>query len=373
MAAAGEASGEPVSAAAVCAGLADLSRRAGALAGAVDLDGKRRRLAEIEGQLTADWEDREQSTRLLREQSRLREAIEPVSRLAGEIGEVAELAELAGAEEDAKMLAEIAQSAVGLEERLAREELRALLDQPHDACDCFVDVQFGAGGDESQDWARMLCRMYTGYASARGWKVSVIEETPGDHGIKSCTLLLAGVNAYGYMRTETGIHRLVRKSPFDSNHRRHTTFASVFAYPVIESGEKVQINPADLRVDTYRASGAGGQHVNTTDSAVRITHRPTGIVVQCQNDRSQHKNRATALAMLQSRLELLAEEQAQAHKRELAASKDDIGWGSQIRSYVLDQSRVKDLRTGHESGNPTSVLDGSALGRFIEASLRGRV
>ncbi|MCY4325528.1 MAG: PCRF domain-containing protein, partial [Betaproteobacteria bacterium] len=236
-----------------------------------------------------------------------------------------------------------------------------------------VDIQFGAGGDESQDWARMLVRMYTGYAASRGWKVSIIEETPGDHGIKSCSLLLEGVNAYGYLRTETGIHRMVRKSPFDSNHRRHTTFASVFVYPVLESDSQVQINPADLRIDTYRASGAGGQHVNTTDSAVRITHNPSGIVVQCQNDRSQHKNRATALAMLQSRLEMLAEEQAQAHKRQLAASKDDIGWGSQIRSYVLDQSRVKDLRTGHESGNPNAVLDGSALGRFIEASLRSKV
>ncbi len=306
----------------------------------------------------------------MREQARIKSIVEPFAKLAAEIKDLAGLAELAAEEEDEGLLAELASSSGILEARLAEESLKALLNGPHDDADSFLDIQFGSGGDESQDWAKMLCRMYSGYAASRGWKATVIEETPGDHGIKSCTLLFEGANAYGYLRTETGVHRMVRKSPFDSNHRRHTTFASVFAYPVVEQREAVAIKPSDLRIDTYRASGAGGQHVNTTDSAVRITHVPTGIVVQCQNDRSQHKNRATAMAMLQSRLELLAEQRQEEHKRALDAGKDEISWGSQIRSYVLDQSRVKDLRTGLESGNPNAVLDGSALHQFIEASLR---
>ncbi len=306
----------------------------------------------------------------MREQARIKAIVDPFAKLAAEVTDLAGLAELAAEEDDAGLLAELASSSDLLETKLAEESLKALLNCPHDLADSFLDIQYGSGGDESQDWAKRLCRMYSGYAAARGWNTTMIEETLGDHGIKSCTLLFEGANAYGYLRTETGVHRMVRKSPFDSNHRRHTTFASVFAYPVVEQREAVAIKPSDLRIDTYRASGAGGQHVNTTDSAVRITHVPTGIVVQCQNDRSQHKNRATAMAMLQSRLELLAEQRQEEHKRELDAGKDEISWGSQIRSYVLDQSRVKDLRTGLESGNPNAVLDGSALHQFIEASLR---
>ncbi len=249
-------------------------------------------------------------------------------------------------------------------------EFRRMFNDPLDPANCFVDIQAGSGGTEAQDWARILERMYLRYSEKKGFKVEVLEESDGEvAGIKSATLKLTGSYAYGHLRTETGVHRLVRKSPFDSNARRHTSFASVFAYPEVDDNIEVDINPADLRIDVYRASGAGGQHVNKTESAVRITHLPTNIVVQCQNDRSQHRNRAEAMAMLKSKLyELeLRKRQDEAQKKE--DSKTDIGWGHQIRSYVLDQSRIKDLRTNVEIGNTQGVLDGD-LDVFISASLK---
>ena len=239
-----------------------------------------------------------------------------------------------------------------------------------DANSAFLDIQSGSGGTEAQDWAEMLLRMYLRWGEAQGYKVELIEKSPGDvAGIKSATIKFAGEYAYGYLRTELGVHRLVRKSPFDSGNRRHTSFAGVYVYPEIDDTFEVEMNPADLRVDTYRASGAGGQHVNKTDSAIRITHEPTGIVVQCQNDRSQHRNRDAAMAMLKARLYEREMQQRRDTQQAAEDEKSDIGWGSQIRSYVLDQSRIKDLRTGVETGNTQAVLDGS-LNQFIEASLK---
>ena len=242
-----------------------------------------------------------------------------------------------------------------------------------DASNAFVDIQAGAGGTEAQDWAEMLLRMYLKWAEANGFQAELIEVSPGDvAGIKSATVRVVGDYAYGWLRTETGVHRLVRKSPFDSGNRRHTSFAAVFVSPEIEDDIDIEIDPSDLRIDVYRASGAGGQHVNRTESAVRITHLPTNIVVQCQNDRSQHKNKATAMKQLRAKLYELEEQKRRAEAQATEETKADVGWGSQIRSYVLDQSRVKDLRTGVESGNPDAILNGD-LNRFIEASLKQNV
>ena len=241
---------------------------------------------------------------------------------------------------------------------------------PMDPNPCFVDIQAGSGGTEAQDWASMLLRMYVRYCERKGYTVEILEESAGDvAGIKSASIKVGGDYAFGHLRTETGVHRLVRKSPFDSNARRHTSFASVFVYPEVDDSIEVEINPADLRVDTFRSSGAGGQHINKTDSAVRITHLPTNIVVQCQNDRSQHRNRAEAMAMLKAKLYELELRKRQAEQQKLEDSKTDIGWGHQIRSYVLDQSRIKDLRTNYEVGDTQRVLDGD-LDPFIEARLK---
>jgi peptide chain release factor 2 len=249
-------------------------------------------------------------------------------------------------------------------------EFRRMFSNPMDPNNCFLDIQAGQGGTEAQDWAAMLERMYSRFGERRGFKVEVLEESPGEvAGLKSAALKITGDYAYGTLRTESGIHRLVRKSPFDSNARRHTSFASVFVYPEVDETIEIEINPADLRVDTFRASGAGGQHVNKTDSAIRITHLPTGIVVQCQSDRSQHRNRAEAMAMLKARLYEAEVRKREAEKQKMEDSKTDIGWGHQIRSYVLDQSRIKDLRTNVEVGNTQAVLDGD-LDQFITASLK---
>jgi peptide chain release factor 2 len=249
-------------------------------------------------------------------------------------------------------------------------EFRRMFPNPMDPNNCFLDIQAGSGGTEAQDWAAMLERMYLRYCERSGFKAELLEESPGEvAGIKSATLKVNGDYAYGHLRTETGVHRLVRKSPFDANNRRHTSFASVFVYPEVDETIEIEINPADLRVDTFRASGAGGQHVNKTDSAVRITHLPSGIVVQCQNDRSQHRNRAEAMAMLKSRLYELELRKRTEEKQALEEAKTDIAWGHQIRSYVLDQSRIKDLRTNVEIGNTQAVLDGD-LDAFITASLK---
>jgi peptide chain release factor 2 len=249
-------------------------------------------------------------------------------------------------------------------------EFRRMFSNPMDPSNCFLDIQAGSGGTEAQDWAQMLERMYLKYCDRKGFAAEILERTEGEvAGIKSASLKISGDYAYGNLRTETGVHRLVRKSPFDANARRHTSFASVFVYPEVDESIEVEINPAELRIDTYRASGAGGQHVNRTDSAVRITHIPSGIVVQCQNDRSQHRNRAEAMAMLKSRLYELELRKRRAEQAKLEQKKTDIEWGHQIRSYVLDQSRIKDLRTGVEKGNTQAVLDGD-LEDFISASLK---
>ena len=281
-----------------------------------------------------------------------------------------ELFELARAEEDDATLEAVAADVAALGARVAELEFRRMFSGPMDARPCFIEINAGAGGTEAQDWASMLERMYLRYCERKGFKTEVLEESEGEvAGIKSATIRVDGEYAYGYLRTETGVHRLVRKSPFDANARRHTSFASVFVYPEVDDSIEIEINPADVRVDTYRASGAGGQHVNKTDSAVRLTHIPTGIVVQCQNDRSQHRNREEAWKLLRARLYELELRKRQAEQQKLEESKTDIGWGHQIRSYVLDQSRIKDLRTGYEVGNTQAVLDGDLDG-FIEASLK---
>ncbi len=277
---------------------------------------------------------------------------------------------MAQEENDEDTLLSIVDDVARLNEILAGMEFRRMFSDPMDPNNCFVDIQSGSGGTEAQDWASMLERMYLRYCERRGLEVELLEESPGDvAGIKSATLKISGEYAYGYLRTETGVHRLVRKSPFDSGNRRHTSFASVFVYPEVDESIEIDINPADLRVDTFRASGAGGQHINKTDSAVRITHIPSGIVVQCQSGRSQHRNRADAMTVLKSRLYEAEMRKRNETKQAIEDSKTDIGWGHQIRSYVLDQSRIKDLRTNIEIGNTQAVLDGD-LDTFIEASLK---
>ncbi len=277
---------------------------------------------------------------------------------------------MAQEEADVELLESITQDIEGFEERLAELEFRRMFSGEMDENNSFLDIQSGQGGTEAQDWAEMLLRMYLRWGEQHGFKTELIEVSPGDvAGIKSATIKYQGDYAFGWLRTETGVHRLVRKSPFDSGNRRHTSFASVFVSPEIDDNIDIEINPADLRVDTYRASGAGGQHVNKTDSAVRLTHIPTGAVVQCQSDRSQHKNKDQAMKLLRAKLYELEMQKRNSDKQALEDTKSDIGWGSQIRSYVLDQSRIKDLRTGVETGNTQAVLDGD-LDKFIEASLK---
>ena len=293
-----------------------------------------------------------------------------LGRVGRGLADARELFDLARSDNDDATLEEIGREALRLEKDVAALEFRRMFSNPLDPNNCFVDVQAGSGGTEAQDWAAMLERMYLKYCDRKGFGVEVLERTEGEvAGIKSATLKVSGEHAYGHLRTETGVHRLVRKSPFDANARRHTSFASVFVYPEVDESIAVEVNPAELRIDTYRASGAGGQHVNRTDSAVRITHLPSNIVVQCQNDRSQHRNRAEAMSMLKAKLYELELRKRQAERQKLEESKTDIGWGHQIRSYVLDQSRIKDLRTGVEKGNTQAVLDGE-LDDFITASLK---
>ncbi len=340
--------------------------------GIFDLEGKQQRLAEVDRQLENPdiWNDPAQAEALGRERARLAALVDELGSLARSLNDSEELLELAEAEQDAATLTELAKDIDGLRERVEQLEFQRMFSRPADAANAFLDIQAGAGGTEAQDWAEMLLRMYLKWCEDRGFDVEIIELSPGEvAGIKSATIRVVGDHAYGWLRTETGVHRLVRKSPFDSGNRRHTSFAAVFVSPEIEDDIEVEIDPSDLRIDVYRASGAGGQHVNRTESAVRITHLPTGIVVQCQNDRSQHKNKATAMKQLRAKLYELEEQKRRIEAQAAEESKADVGWGSQIRSYVLDQSRVKDLRTGVESGNPDAVLNG-ALDPFIEASLK---
>lgn len=293
-----------------------------------------------------------------------------LQKISQSVNDNTELMEMALAENDDESLMGIVSDVEQIEKLVADLEFRRMFSGEMDAANCFLDIQAGSGGTEAQDWGSMLLRMYIRYAERKGFTVEVLEQSDGEvAGIKGASLKISGEYAYGHLRTETGVHRLVRKSPFDSGNRRHTSFSSVFVYPEVDDSIEVDINPADLRVDTYRASGAGGQHINKTDSAVRLTHIPTGIVVQCQNDRSQHKNRAEAMSMLKSRMYEEELRKRNAEKQALEDTKSDIGWGHQIRSYVLDQSRIKDLRTNFEVGNTQAVLDGD-LDDFIAASLK---
>ena len=316
------------------------------------------------------WSDNKRAQELGRERKSLESLVGTLTRLDSGLRDARELFEMAKGERDEATLVSIDGDALGLEKTVADMEFRRMFSNPMDPANCFLDIQAGSGGTEAQDWAQMLERMYTRYCERKGYKVELLEESPGEvAGIKSASLKVNGDYAYGHLRTETGVHRLVRKSPFDANSRRHTSFASVFVYPEVDETIEVTINPADLRIDTFRASGAGGQHVNKTNSAIRITHLPTNIVVQCQNDRSQHRNKAEAMGMLKSKLYELEVRKQQQEKQVLEDAKTDIGWGHQIRSYVLDQSRIKDLRTNVERGDTQTVLDGD-LEDFIEASLK---
>ena len=333
---------------------------------------KSERLASVTRELEDPkiWDKPERAQELGKEKKLLDGVVETLTSLQRGLTDTSELFELARAENDDATLHALESDVAKLRGVVEDLEFRRMFASPVDPNNAFVDIQAGSGGTEAQDWAAMLLRMYLRYCERKGYKVEVLEESPGEvAGIKSASIKVDGDYAYGYLRTETGVHRLVRTSPFDSNARRHTSFASVFVYPEVDETIEVDINPADLRIDTYRASGAGGQHVNKTDSAVRITHLPTNVVVQCQTDRSQHRNRAEAFAMLKSKLYELELRKRQEAQAKLEDTKTDIGWGHQIRSYVLDQSRIKDLRTGYEVGNTQAILDGD-LDEFISASLK---
>ncbi|GJL75098.1 MAG: peptide chain release factor 2 [Nitrosomonas sp.] len=340
--------------------------------GIFDYDNKKTKLFELNRLLEdpAIWNDAKRAEEVGREKKSLEDVVLTLESMDHQINDARELFGLAKEESDAGTFNSIAADVKELEEVVAKLEFLRMFSDPMDPNNCFVDVQSGSGGTEAQDWAAMLERMYLRYCDRQGLQVEILEESQGDiAGIKSASLKVTGEYAYGFLRTETGIHRLVRKSPFDSGNRRHTSFASIFVYPEVDETFDVDINPADLRIDTFRASGAGGQHINKTDSAVRITHQPTGIVVQCQSGRSQHKNKSEAMSMLKSRLYEAELRKRNEEKQSIEDSKTDIGWGHQIRSYVLDQSRIKDLRTNVETGNTQAVLDGD-LESFIMASLK---
>ena len=316
------------------------------------------------------WNDQERAQALGQERAQLEQVVNGLDEMATGLGEADELLELAVEEDDRDTVDEVVGDLDRFEQKIAGLEFRRMFSGEMDANNAYVDIQSGAGGTEAQDWAEMLLRMYLRWAEAHGFKSQVIEASAGEvAGIKSATVHIVGEYGYGWLRTETGVHRLVRKSPFDSGNRRHTSFASVFVSPEVDDNIDIEIDPSDLRIDVYRASGAGGQHVNRTESAVRITHLPSNTVVQCQNDRSQHKNKATAMNQLKAKLYELEMQKRRAEASAVEESKADVGWGSQIRSYVLDQSRIKDLRTGVETGNTQAVLDGG-LDAFIEASLK---
>lgn len=340
--------------------------------GTFDYDQKKERLEEVNLELESPdvWNEPERAQTLGKEKVTLELVVETIEQLESGAEDIEGLVELAVEADDQDTLDEAEGELQDLVKKLETLEFRRMFSGPNDSNDGYIDIQSGSGGTEAQDWANMLLRMYLRWGEAHGFKTELIEVSDGDvAGIKSATIRFSGEYAFGWLRTETGVHRLVRKSPFDSGNRRHTSFASAFAYPEVDDDIEIDIDPSDLRIDTYRASGAGGQHVNRTDSAVRITHEPTNIVVQCQNDRSQHKNKAQAMKQLKAKLyehEMLKQNE---EKQNMEDGKSDIGWGSQIRSYVLDDSRIKDLRTGVETRNTQAVLDGD-LDKFIEASLK---
>jgi peptide chain release factor 2 len=340
--------------------------------GTFDFENKQHRLEEVDLELADPdvWNDPEKAQSLNKERAQLEAVVSVLVSLGNNLNDLSELAELAAEENDAGALDEVHGDLAGLEASLAKLEFHRMFQGDMDEANAFLEVQAGSGGTEAQDWAEMLLRMYLRWAEKRGLDTEITEVSAGEvAGIKGATVQISGDHAFGWLRTETGVHRLVRKSPFDSGNRRHTSFASVFVSPEIEDDIEIEINPADVRVDTYRASGAGGQHVNRTDSAVRLTHLPTNTVVQCQSERSQHQNKDKAFKQLRAKLYELEMLKRRAEQQVIEDNKADIGWGSQIRSYVLDQSRVKDLRTEVERTDPNNVLDGD-IDAFIEASLK---
>ncbi|WP_456378420.1 peptide chain release factor 2 [Thiolapillus sp.] len=352
--------------------IADLKGRLESLRGYLDYPEKKDRLTEVLAELEDPevWNDPDRAQALGRERADLEAVVENMDEISSGLEDAGDLLEMSVEEGDEDSVASIAAEVDAYEKRVEELEFRRMFSGKMDASNAFVEIQAGSGGTEAQDWAEMLLRMYLRWGEAHDFKTELMEVSPGEvAGIKSASIRFEGSYAYGWLRTETGVHRLVRKSPFDSGGRRHTSFAAVFVSPEIDDSVEIDLNPADIRVDVYRASGAGGQHVNKTESAVRLTHLPTNIVVQCQSGRSQHKNKDQAMKQLKAKLYELEMQKRMESQQELEDSKSDIGWGSQIRSYVLDQSRIKDLRTGVETGNTQAVLDGG-LDMFIEASLK---
>jgi len=342
------------------------------LGGIFDFDTKKERLVEVSRELEAPavWDDPDNAQALGRERASLEVVVETIESLDAGLSDAKELLDIAVEEQDAETVGEVENELAVLSNSLETLEFRRMFSGEMDPNNAYLDIQSGSGGTEAQDWASMLMRMFLRWGEKKGFKTELVEVSDGDvAGIKSATIQFTGEYAFGWLRTETGVHRLVRKSPFDSGSRRHTSFASIFVSPEIDDNVDIEINPADLRIDTYRSSGAGGQHVNTTDSAIRITHEPTGIVVQCQNQRSQHQNKDKAMQQLRAKLYELEMMKRSEAAQAMEDSKSDIGWGSQIRSYVLDSSRIKDLRTNVETSNCNAVLDGD-LDQFIEASLK---
>jgi peptide chain release factor 2 len=340
--------------------------------GIFDYENKKERLEEVNLMMEDPdiWNDQDKAQALSKERASLDHIVTTIDDLKSGITDTSEFLQMANDEDDQDSLSEVLSMIAGLEGKIEKLEFQKMFSGPMDANNAFVDIQAGSGGTEAQDWAEMLLRMYLRWVESRGWKAELIEVSAGDvAGIKSATIKVDGEYAFGWLRTEIGVHRLVRKSPFDSSNKRHTSFAALFVSPEIDDSYEVEIDPSDLRIDVYRSSGAGGQHVNKTESAVRITHVPTNTVVQCQNGRSQHQNKATAMQQLKAKLYELEMQKRSEESQSMEETKSDIGWGSQIRSYVLDQSRIKDLRTGVENTNTQSVLDGN-LDKFIEASLK---
>ncbi|MFK2893816.1 peptide chain release factor 2 [Dyella flagellata] len=356
----------------ILAQIADLRARVESLRGYLDYDAKRERLEEVSRELESPtvWDDPPRAQELGRERARLDTIVSGIDRITSGLTDAGELLEMAAADGDEATVQSVLEDVSKLDGEVSKLEFQRMFSGKMDSANAFVDIQAGAGGTEAQDWAEMLLRMYLRWCESRGWKTELMEASAGDvAGIKSATFRVEGDYAYGWLKTEIGVHRLVRKSPFDSDNRRHTSFTSVFVSPEVDDDIDIEINPADLKTDVYRSSGAGGQHVNKTESAVRITHVPSGVVVACQTERSQHANRDRAMKMLAAKLYELEVQKRNAEKDALEATKSDIGWGSQIRNYVLDQSRIKDLRTGVERTDTQKVLDGD-LDDFIEASLK---
>ncbi|MGZ3240676.1 MAG: peptide chain release factor 2 [Burkholderiaceae bacterium] len=352
--------------------LADLTNREVELRRYLDFAVKSEKLEQVNAELEDPkvWDDQKRAQELGKEKKSLEAIVLTLTQIESGLRDASDLFAMAREEQDEDTIVAIEQDVEALKKQVEGMEFRRMFSNPMDPNNCFIDIQAGAGGTEAQDWASMILRQYLRYCERKGFKAEILEQSDGEvAGIKTATIKVEGDYAYGYLRSETGVHRLVRKSPFDSANGRHTSFCSLFVYPEVDDSIEIDINPADVRVDTYRASGAGGQHINKTDSAVRLTHGPSGIVVQCQNDRSQHRNRAEAWDMLKAKLFELELRNRMSEQQKLEDTKTDVGWGHQIRSYVLDQSRIKDLRTNFETGNTKAVLDGD-LDDFISASLK---